>query len=197
MAKDTKQPAATTDTPDQAPAPDHGIPTQPPQGPAPKPAAPAAKLNLVPEADKRNDPAATRLLLEACEKFGVNPTADCRPPELKGWRFYPGDSVDGIPDAVSLVTAGGLKIRHFADPTYHAPGCLEPAMDLDTEDRLRRLFGAFTVDPKTKDVSPAPFPPDLTLPASAVDGRVRSTDHVYRGGYLKAGGKEAAAKRGR
>lgn len=161
------------------------------------PSTPPKALDMVPEANGRTEARATSLLLDACEKFGVNPGADCRPLELKAWRFYPGDRLEGIPDAVSLVTAGGVKIRHFADPNYMAPGCLEPAIDQDTEDRLRRLFGAVHVDPKTKDVTPAAFPTDLTLPASAVDGRVRGTDHTYRGGYLKAGGKEAAAKRGR
>ncbi len=125
----------------------------------------------------------------------MNPTSTCRPPELKAWTFYPGDDVDGRPDAVVLVTFGGVKVRHYADPDFLAFGCTEPAMDSDTEERLRRIFNAFKVDPKTKEVSPAPLPADLTLPATHVDGRVRSTDHQYRGGYLKAGGKTEAAKR--
>ena len=196
MANQTK----TAQTPDgentQAAAP--ATPPAPPAPPARPAAAPAPrKLQLVEEAGKRTDQEAVNLLLAACEKFGVNPESTCRPPELKAWRFYPADDLDHVPASVVIVTHGGMKIRHYGDPDYMAVGCLEPAMDQDTEDRLRRLFGFWNVDPKTKDVTPAPFGPDLTLPATSVDGRVRSGDHQYRGGYLKAGGKEAAAKRGR
>lgn len=155
-------------------------------------AAPAKTLDLVPESQGRNTPQAIAVLMQACDRFGVNPTTTCRPMELKAWRFEPGDRLDGRPDAVVILTQAGLKIRHYADPTYLAPGATEAAMDQDTEERLRtQVFHAFQQDPKTKEVTPVQLPADLTLPASFVDGRVRSTGHRYPGGYLR---RQAAAK---
>ncbi len=143
---------------------------------------------LVREANGNGSTTAISLLLEACERFGVNPAADVKPQELLAWRFYPGADEPGrvAPDAVVIVTAGGLKLKHWDDPS-------EP-MDPDTEDRLRRVFHAFRVDPKTKERVIQPLPGDLTLPAAAVIG-IGHTDHQYPGGYVKSGGKAAAEEK--
>lgn len=145
---------------------------------------------LVKEANGRTDRYAIALLIEACTIYGVNPSADIRPKELMSWRFYPGedDPTKGVqPDAVVFVTTGGVKIKHFDDP--------DVPMDPETEDRLRRIFGLFKQDPKSKEITALPLPDDRTLPATAVTGGVTSTEHQYVGGYLKAGGRKAAAEK--
>lgn len=141
---------------------------------------------LVPEASHNMQPHAISLLFEACDKFGISPYADQDPVELLAWRFYPGSDQPRkvTPDAVVLVTAGGLKIKHWDDPDW--------PMDPDTEERLRRIFQAFHIDPVTKRAVPDPLPDDLRLPVQHVTGEITSTEHQYPGGYLRAGGAAAA-----
>lgn len=127
------------------------------------------------------------LLLDACNVFGVNPdtslplwagrgTGPFR--ELLAWRFYPGQPAAGVPDSVTLVTVGGVKVRFYADPDF--------PMDPDTENRLRLVFHAWKTNPKTNEVEPLPLPDDLTLPRSAVTSQVNpNAGHQYRGGYLR------------
>ena len=127
------------------------------------------------------------LLLDACNVFGVNPdpalplwagrgTGPFR--ELLAWRFYPGQPAAGVPDSVTLVTVGGVKVRFYADPDF--------PMDTDTENRLRLVFHAWKTNPKTNEVEPLPLPDDLTLPRSAVTSQVNpNAGHQYRGGYLR------------
>jgi hypothetical protein len=141
---------------------------------------------LVPESNGSPPPHAVTLLFEACERFGISPFADQLPQELLSWRFYPGsdDPRKITPDAVVLVTAGGFKLKHWDDPD-------EP-MDPDTEERLRRLFGCYEIDPVTQRAIPTPLPADLRLTTEAVTGEILSTDHQYVGGYLREGGAAAA-----
>lgn len=141
---------------------------------APKAADPEPEL--MPEAGGRTDAASIDLLMDACERFGVNPEADARPRELASWRFYPGDRLEGRPAAVVIVTQGGLKLKHWADPNQ--------PMDQDTEDKLRTIFRAFTISP-TKEVIPTALPSSLVLPVEAVTGQVLAKGHVHRGGYLR------------
>jgi hypothetical protein len=123
------------------------------------------------------------LLGEACLIYGINPDPKVRPVELpfSAWRFYPGDPLDDQPDRVALVTAGGLKLFH-------------PPTD-DTLSKLRAAFSLQRTNPKTGEIFYAPLPEDLTLPRSLIDGRVRSDAHVYKGGYLRSGGKAEADRR--
>lgn len=127
----------------------------------------------MPEASGRRDDASFELLIAACEVFNIDPRIDTRPRELAAWRFYPGNRVEGVDASVVLVTAGGLKVR------YPIAG------DAETEERLRNTFGAYTIDPKTKERVPAELPADLTLPASAVTGQVVERAHRHSGGYLR------------
>lgn len=183
MAK--KQPAAEDQTRDQTPdEQDESTQEAPPEPVKP---APAAALDLVDEAGKRTDAKSRDLLLEACDIYGINPEVFARPRELAAWRYYAGDRRDGRPDAVVLVTQGGVKIKHFADRTH--------PVDPETEERLRNLFGAWKIDPVTKLQVPGPMPDDLTLPAEAVTGMVTTDRHVYRRGYLREGGKSEGARR--
>lgn len=129
--------------------------------------------DCMPEATGRRDDNSFTLLLEACEAFNVDPRIATRPRELAAWRYYPGDRVDGIAPSVVLVTAGGLKLR------YPVAG------DVETEERLRAIFGAYAVDPITKERKPAPLPGDLTLPAAAVTGQPQTQAHRHPGGYLR------------
>lgn len=176
-----------------APAAAPPAPPAPPAAPA-KPAAPAMQLakpadiviDVVPESNGRTDEASRELLFEACERFGVNPDSKCRPKELLGWRFYPGDPTDDVPDSVVFVTAGGLKVRHWADPDY--------PMDQDTEELLRNTFQAFVINEK-KERIPAPLPDSLILPEVSVTGMPNSKRHIYQGGYLRSGGKAEADRR--
>lgn len=131
---------------------------------------------LVRDSGGRTDAAAVDLLMDACERFGVNPEVDARPQELAAWRFYPGDRLEGRPDAVVIVTHGGVKLKHFADPNH--------PMDPDTEDKLRAIFKAFTIN-AMKEVIPTALPVSLVLPSAAVTGQVEQKGHVHRGGYLR------------
>lgn len=126
-------------------------------------------------------------LMDACETYGINPDPALRPVELAAWKYYQEDAIQGIPGYVQLVTGGGVKLRHYDDPDF--------PMDRDTEEKLRGIFGAFTIDPATKLPVPVPLPTDLTLPAEAVDGIPRKQDHRFRKGYLREGGKAEAARR--
>jgi hypothetical protein len=199
--KDPKEVTASTATedttnaaaPEQANAADQADQAQAKAAdPQPEPAAPAPateKATLVPcnngltEASDR----AIQLLLEACEKFGVNPTMEQRPRELASWNFYPASQVDGVPAAVVIVTKGGVKLKHYADPSY--------PMDRDTQETLVRIFRAFVKDPVTKELVEGPLPTDLALPFTAVTGTVQAETHRYRRGYLAEGGKAAADQR--
>jgi hypothetical protein len=141
--------------------------------------------DLVPASNGRNDEAAIRLLLEACEKYGVDPTRKQRPKELAAWAFYPANEEDDvpIPDSVVIVTFGGVKIRHFADPDYVARFATEKAMDPETEERLRHVFNAFRTETygayggsRVERTVPVPLPADLTLSDHHRTGVVRRTE---------------------
>lgn len=168
-------PETTAPPPEAAAAAEASASDQGPAQDAPAPAAAAAPLVLMPEANGRTDREATDLLLEACDRWGVHPGVDQRPRELLSWRFYPADPIEGIAAAVVLVTAGGTKLKHFADG----------AIDADTDETLRRIFRAFEIDPRTKEARPAALPADQTLPEVAVTGVVTATTHQHRGGYLR------------
>ncbi len=144
---------------------------------------------LVPEVNGCQATHAITLLLECCERFGIEPFANQFPKELLSWRFYPGSDMPGriSPDAVVVVTAGGLKIKHYDDGT----------LDGDTEERLRAVFHAFEIDPVTKRMIPLPLPDDLHLPRTVLTCEVASSEHVYDGGYLQAGGPDAAEEKER
>ncbi len=149
---------------------------------------------LVPCRDKETTPAMKDLLLEACDRFGVDPTNEARPRELASWNFYPGDDLADIPPSVVIVTHGGQKLRHFADPDYLAPGCTERAMDQDTEETLARIFAAFA-KAEDKSIRRVPLPADLALPLPMVTGISERHGHVYRRGYLREGGAAEAKRR--
>jgi hypothetical protein len=131
---------------------------------------------------KVRDELEAELLAEACFVFGINPDPSLRPIELAKHRFDPGDPTGASPVApsVTLVTAGGLKIRY--------------PVDEDTETRLRNVYHAFKVG-KDGERQVLPLPADLTLPRENVDGVVRSHEHQYRTGYLREGGKNESDKR--
>lgn len=137
---------------------------------------------IVPEANQRKEAVAIGLLLECCERYNVDPRAKKTPIELLAWRFYPGNDLASppVPDAVVIVTGGGVKIKHFEDPSY--------PMDVDTEERLAKVFNAYNVDPKTKTVTRKPLPANLALPVSAVTGEIVNVQHVHAGGYLRRQG---------
>lgn len=130
------------------------------------------------------DPMERRILAEACYVFGLNPDPTLKPRELAQYRFDQGDphAASPVPPYVSLVTAGGLKLRY--------------PIDDDTETRLRTVYNCFRANPRTGEREALPLPPDLTLPREAVDGVVRSSEHQYRTGYLKEGaeGRDRRAK---
>lgn len=171
--------------------------TAPPAPPAEQPQAAAedasqATIEIVAEATGNQSNQAIDLLLAACELFGVHPGVNQRPRELASWRFYQGSRVDGQPDAVVIVTMGGRKLKHYADPTF--------PMDPETEEILRMLFNAWGADPVTKQPVAKPLPGKLLLPDAAVTGKVpdgADKRYRYEGGYLRNGGKVEAAKRGR
>lgn len=154
---------------------------------AAKPTVPGLKRPIIPESKGANHATAISLLLDACDRFGVNPYADQKPKELLAWSYYPGadDAAQLSPDSVVFVTAGGIKLRHWDDPDW--------LMDTDTKETLERVFGLNFTDPKTKQIGTKPMPENLTLPAVAVTGLGTSTDHQYVGGYVKSGGRVAAA----
>lgn len=169
--------------PAPAPTPAAPAPTPPP---APDPAADVPmNFDRVPrEANGRRNDRELDLLLDCCEKYGINPLIDAVPGELAAWRFYPGDRQTRTPDAVVVVTWGGLKIRHYADGTT----------DQDTDERLRNVFGAWTLD-KDKQRVPAALPQDCTLPADAVTGLSVANRHRFEGGYLRSGGRSESERR--
>lgn len=133
---------------------------------------------------KQSDPKALALLKHVCEVFGVNPSVDLRPIELLAWTFYPGDTVHQIPDAVSIVTAGGQKLKLYADDT----------LEDDTVQALARIFGLKPL-PEGKPFTTDALPDDLTLPPVMVHGLSTSQEHVFKKGYLREGGKTEAARR--
>jgi hypothetical protein len=148
--------------------------------------------SLVREATGNSSPVAISLLLEACERFGIDPRSTTEPQELLAWRFYAGGDEPGRvrPDAVVIVTGGGTKLKHWDDPDEP----LEP----ETEDRLRRIFGCYREDPKVPGrIITLPLPADLHLPTVILTGVSSGTEHQYVGGYLKAGGKDAADEKAR
>ena len=144
--------------------------------------------SYVKEADGNRSPAPLNLLLDACELFGINPEADHRPVELMAWRYRSANPVEQLPASVTLITAGGVKLVHYADPAF--------PMDPDTQERLRNVFNAWKKD-KDGTRTALPLPTDLTLPEGAVTGLVQAEGHVYRQGYLRGGGKAEAIRRGR
>lgn len=154
------------------------------------PAAAAPRMTLVPMNSGQTEasPHAKQLLLEACERFGISPAAEERPRELLAWNYYPARPLEDVPAAVVLVTAGGVKLKHFADPAY--------PMDPETEETLRRWLKAWARDAKDPQIIvPAELPDDLTLPHPAVTGLSEDRSHRYARGYLREGGKKEAAKR--
>jgi hypothetical protein len=175
------------DVNDAPPAPTPA-PPKPPTPPPPPPAAARLAPAFLPETDGRNGQREVNLLLDACERYGVNPEVDARPVELLSWRYYAADPTERTPAAVVIVTAGGQKLKHWDDPSY--------PMDPDTEERLRNIFGAWKKD-KDGTRIPTQLPGELTLPESAVTGLVQSDDHQYKRGYLREGGKVEADRRRR
>jgi hypothetical protein len=145
-------------------------------------------VSFVPESRGVSSRDALDLLLDACELYGVNPEQFHVPTELMSWSYQPANRVERTPASVTLVTAGGQKLRHYADPSF--------PMEPETEERLRNIFGAWRKD-KDGTRIPAQLPDDLTLPETAVTGIPVSTDHVYQRGYVREGGKAEAARRGR
>jgi len=174
------------------------VQTQPaPEPPAQAPAAPArrtepkeepATATLLPcdNGAVEASPAMKELLLDACERFNVDPTLERVPRELLKWRYEPANRLTRVPAAVVIVTSGGVKLKHYEDPDY--------PMDQDTEETLARIFGAFAKD-ADKNVVRTPLPEDLALPIQAVTGIPQTADHVFRRGYLREGGKKEADKR--
>jgi len=155
-------------------APKTTAPAEPP-APAPRPSA-AAQPDIVTERNDNRTPAARALLLHVCELFGVDPTREAE--ELLGWTFYPANAITRTPAAVRIVTAAGQKFKVFEDDT----------LDDDTTERLARIFG---VEKKDGGYD---LPEDVTLPRPMVV-HVASTDHHYKRGYLRSGGKTEAARR--
>lgn len=142
----------------------------------------AEDIELVPEATGNKSDKAIDLLLAACERFGVHPAVQRRPRELAAWHYYPGSRVDGLPDAVVIITNGGVKLKTFADPDY--------PMDPDTDEKLHQVFNAFKLDKDSKLQTPIDLPKNLTLPDTAVTGQVTSQRHRYVGGYLRRQGSK-------
>lgn len=131
-----------------------------------------------------------RTLIDACLAYGIDPRPDAEPLELGDWKFYQGQPM-GDPEHIRLVTAGGVKLKHYSDPDL--------PMDPDTERVIRTWLRLFKVekDARTGEpvMVPTPMPDDLTLPAPAVTGRPNSGEHRYDGGYLRSGGRREAARR--
>lgn len=123
------------------------------------------------------------LLAEMCVIYGINPDPDAKPRDLRrdAFKYYPPDTNEGTPARMVIVTAGGRKLTH--------------PPDADTLTQLRIIFKTARLNRTTGEVSHVGLPEDLTLPRSAADGKVRSDEHQYKGGYLKAGGKAAADAR--
>ncbi len=176
--------AGQGDQGEQAQAGEQQPPVKPSQAPA---KAQPAKPKVIAEAHGNQSDEAIELLLEACGVFGINPDPDVRPVELLSWRYYREDVRTDTPAKVVVVTAGGQKLAIWEDP--------DVPLEQDTEEILRNIFGAWRVDPVTKLKVPGEMPDDLTLPRSAVTGISDSQAHVYKGGYLRSGGRREAAKR--
>ena len=105
------------------------------------------------------DPRAA-LLAEACRVFGINPDPELRPLELAAHKFY-GSAELLEPMSVSLVTAGGLKIRY--------------PIDAATEYRLRyNVFKAHKTvrNGWSEQHVELPLPADLRLPRVHLTGQV-------------------------
>lgn len=137
-----------------------------------------------PEANGNQSAPAFALLLEACERWNIDPRDATRPRELANWRYDAGNPREDKPAGVILVTAGGVKLRHNADGSA----------DQDTEERLRQIFRAWQIDPTTKQQVPAPLPAVQSLPEAAVTGRppsgpaaVNVTGRRHPAGYLRRG----------
>jgi hypothetical protein len=111
------------------------------------------------------------------------------PLELMGWKHYPANLANGTQEHVVLVTAGGMKIKHFHD------GMIDEVRDPDTARQIRDRLRLYAVDKSSGDRVPMALPQDLTLSEEAVTGVVKAQDHIYAGGYLKGGGKAEAMKR--
>jgi hypothetical protein len=144
--------------------------------------------DLVAEITGRQDEAALDLMLYVCARLGVNPSKSVKPVELLSWRWIGGNG-EG-PDAVQVVTAGGLKVKLFEDPDW--------PLEAATEQALRKALALFRVDKNTKEVVALPIPADITLPRQHVDGLptgAARASYSYKGGYLKNGGKLEAARR--
>lgn len=122
------------------------------------------------------------LLAEACYVFGINPDPTLKPRELAAYRYDEGDpnGATPIPAHVSIVTSGGLKIRY--------------PLDEDSVLRLQNVYNCYKVN-KAGEREVLPLPPDMTLPREQVDGISKSTEHQYRTGYVREGGKEAADRK--
>lgn len=171
--------AATTATDDNqasAPAPAAALPKQ-----AGRPAAVTVPNE---RHGNQNQPAARALLMQVCERLGINPDVNTKPVELLTWTYYRGDELNQIPDAVSVVTAGGRKLKLYADDS----------VDDDTVAMLARVF-KIAPHPDGSPWQAIELPEDLTLPTVEVTGMSLEAGHVYRKGYLKEGGKAEAARR--
>lgn len=141
------------------------------------------------------------LLMKVCTLFGVDPnprlpvfvagkhtpTATTRFRELMNWSYTPGDEYAGVPDKVTIVTAGGRKLTVDGNGEF----------DSDTDAMLHQAFNAYRVNPTTNEREESPLPYDLTLPQQAVIGIVTSDRHRYRRGYLNEGGRAEADRRER
>lgn len=170
------------------PKPDNSLPVPPPvatqlpaeDGPVERRDLPEIPADDIVREDKGStDKAGVELLMDACDIFNINPSKSARPRELAAWRYFAGqdDGVDIFPASVVLVTFGGLKIKMWAE------GEGDARFDEATLQRLSMTFGG------------GALPDDLALPVGAIDGQVRDSGHVYKGGYLKSGGKTEADKR--
>lgn len=144
----------------------------------------AELLGILP-AEERSKPGAD-LFAEALVCYGIHADPAKRPIEVlangtERFRFYPGDDTGAFfqPDRVVFVTAGGVKIAH--------------PMDLETEQRLRKIFRTQKINPKTSEIEETPLPENLTLPRTAVTGLPPTTaPHRFEGGYLRRRAMDAA-----
>lgn len=150
------------------------------------PRRPTGSGTVAPERNgqHRDNPKAVALLRQVCARFGVNPDPLARPEELLSWTYYGGDPENDIPAAVTIVTAGGRKLKLFADDT----------VDDDTVQMLGRTFG-LKPHPDGSPWTAAELPEDLTLPSNHVTGYSPDQQHRYEKGYLREGGKVEAARR--
>lgn len=163
----------------------------PPASPDPAEIAPTTAETIGPDdvdalravlpAHEQNAPG-VGLFVDACLTYGINPSDDAAPveiPTIDGvvrprWTHYPTNQrvLNAKPERIVFVTAGGTKVVH--------------PMNEDFERTVRRLLGAFHIDPTTRELVEDPLPADLTLPRQAITGEVLSAKHQYRAGYLRA-----------